>query len=274
MPNTSSPSTSEMTDAAPSTRPTISARLFAPQCSGEPSRSSRPAPANSTFVQPLPSRPSHLVPFTVPLIGCAVNEWPPKTRPVRPYASSARPMSPTGPLASETPSDRFERAMSAPRARVVDVDLLLAELLVDGPLLDLDVLVQPHALLRDRALVGDDLLLVQHDLVLLLGDVGAARRGVDVGIRDRLALDPDLFALDGDGLLDVLGHHVLAQARAAALTLGRAHPELLLGARHRIVGGRTRNIAAHGARRIAAVGDLIALEALTAGAALGQPGVR
>src|SRR5688572_19027654 len=106
-------------------------------------------------------------------------------------------MMPAGPFASETPFERSVRAIEpllppVATGAVVDVDLLLAHLLVDGPLLDLDVLLHPHPLLRDRALLGDDFLLVEDDLVLLLGDRRALRRAVDVGVRDRLALDADL----------------------------------------------------------------------------------
>ena len=76
-----------------------------------------------------------------------------------------------------------------------------------------DVLVEAHALLRDRGLVDDDLLLVEHDLVLLLGDLGAGRGCVAVGVGDRLALDANLLALHRNGLGHVLGDDVLDQAR-------------------------------------------------------------
>jgi hypothetical protein len=55
----------------------------------------------------------------------------------------------------------------AARSVVFDVELLLADGLGDLTLVGLDVLVEVHALLRDDALVGDGLLLVQDDLVLL-----------------------------------------------------------------------------------------------------------
>ena len=45
------------------------------------------------------------------------------------------------------------------------------------------VLGQPHALLGHGALLGHELLLVKHDLVLLLGDLGAVERLVDVASR-------------------------------------------------------------------------------------------
>ena len=65
-----------------------------------------------------------------------------------------------------------------------------------------------------------------------------------VGVRDRLALDAQLLALDRDGLLHVLGHDVLAQAGAARLALRRADAQLLLGARHRVVGLGARRVVA------------------------------
>src|SRR3954452_19947827 len=93
------------------------------------------------------------------------------------------------------------------------LDLLLADVLADGLLVSADVLVEADALLRDGALLDDGLLGVERDLVLLLGDLRAVERGAAVGVRDRLALDADLLALDGNGLRHVLGGDVLAQAR-------------------------------------------------------------
>ena len=78
----------------------------------------------------------------------------------------------------------------------------------------------------------------------------AAGGGVDVGVRDRLALDADLLALDGHRLGDLVLDHVLAQAGAAGLPLGRADAQLLLGARHRVVGRRAGRVAADGAGRV------------------------
>src|SRR4051812_27152998 len=94
----------------------------------------------------------------------------------------------------------------------VGLDLLLAEVLADGLLVGVDVLVEANALLGDGALLDDRLLGVERDLVLLLGDLRAVERLVDVPVGDRLALDADLLALDGDGLRHVLGRDVLAQA--------------------------------------------------------------
>jgi hypothetical protein len=53
--------------------------------------------------------------------------------------------------------------------------------------------------------------------VLLLRDLGAAGGGVQVGVGDRLALDPDLLALHRHGHLLGLGGHVLAQPGPAPL---------------------------------------------------------
>jgi len=88
---------------------------------------------------------------------------------------------------------------------------------------------------------------VQHDLVLLLGEGRAVHRVAGVGVRDRLALDPDLLALDRDGRLDVLGDDELLQARATGLGRRLADPQLLLGAGHRLVGRRARGVVADGA---------------------------
>jgi hypothetical protein len=90
---------------------------------------------------------------------------------------------------------------------------------------------------------------VEHDLVLLLGDLGAVRRLVDVGLGDRLPLDVDLLVLDGDRRLHVLGDDALAQPHAAPLPAMDADPQLLLGAGHRLVGRRARRVVAHRTRR-------------------------
>ena len=57
-------------------------------------------------------------------------------------------------------------------ALAVDVDPLLAHFLRDLPLVGHGLLVEPHPLLRDGALLRDDLLLVEDDVVLLLRDPG------------------------------------------------------------------------------------------------------
>ena len=56
----------------------MSDRLFAPQCSGEPNISSAPVPMKSRSLQPLTSRPSHVLPFTVPSSAWVVNAASPK----------------------------------------------------------------------------------------------------------------------------------------------------------------------------------------------------
>src|SRR3954453_5544489 len=141
------------------------------------------------------------------------------------------------------------RSVLAALLGAVDLDLLLGHgvghlaLLLDG------LLVQAHALLGHRALLHDRLLGVERDLVLLLGDRGAVGRVVEVGVGDRLALDADLLALHRHRRLHLVGDDVLAQAGAARLTLRLADVELLLGARHGVVRGRARRVAAHGALR-------------------------
>src|SRR3954469_22867902 len=104
-------------------------------------------------------------------------------------------------------------------AVVVDLDLLFAYGLGDLALVGVNVLVEPHALLGHDALLDYGLLLVQHDLVLLVGDGGAVGGGIDVGIGDRLALHADLLAADRHRLGDLVLDDVLAQPHAAALAL-------------------------------------------------------
>src|SRR3954471_23264616 len=141
------------------------------------------------------------------------------------------------------------------------LDLLLADVLADGLLVGVDVLVEADALLRDGALLDDRLLGVERDLLLLLGDVRAVERLVGVRVGDRLALDAGLLPLDRGGLRHVLGRDVLAQARAAGLAALRADVQLLLGARHRVVGRRAGRVAADGAGRVAiAVEVTVAVE--------------
>src|SRR5688572_17412897 len=75
----------------------------------------------------------------------------------------------TGPSGERLRSEASGSARAA--TALVDVDLLAPDLVGHLPLLDLRVLVEPHALLRHGPLLGDGLLGVQHDLVLLLGDL-------------------------------------------------------------------------------------------------------
>src|SRR5215210_564260 len=138
----------------------------------------------------------------------------------------------------------------------VGLDLLLANLLGDLSVLADLVLREAHALLRHGLLLDHRLLLVEHHLVLLLGDGRAVGRRSGVGVGDRLALDADLLALHRNRLGDVLGDHVLAQPDPAGLPPLGVHPQLLLGAGHRVVGGGATHVVA-----------------LRAGLALRQPGV-
>src|SRR3954469_9742101 len=118
-----------------------------------------------------------------------------------------------------------------PIGGVVDVDLLAADGVGDLALFRARLLAEPDAFLGHDALLGDRLLLVQHDLVLFLGDLRAVHRVADVGVGDRLALDADLLALHRHGLRDGLRLDPLAQAGPAGLALLRADAQLLLGAR-------------------------------------------
>src|SRR5215211_3185957 len=128
----------------------------------------------------------------------------------------------------------------------VDLDLLLADLLGDLALVGDGLGVQADPLFGHGPLLNHRGLLVEGDLVLLLGDGRAAGRGVDVGVGDRLALDPDLLALDRHGHLLGLGHDVLAQPGPAALAGLGPDLQLLLGAGHGVVGGRPGDVPADG----------------------------
>src|SRR4029079_19436335 len=126
---------------------------------------------------------------------------------------------------------------------VVDVDALGPDGLRHGFLAALDVLLEPHALLGDGALVGNDVLLAEHHFVLILGDVRAIERGVAIAIGDGFPLDADLFAADGHGLGDLVLDDVLLEPDAAGLAFGRADAQLRLRDGHRIVGVRPAGIA-------------------------------
>src|SRR3954468_16235786 len=152
------------------------------------------------------------------------------------------------------------------------LDLLLADVLADGLLVGVDVLVEADALLRDCALLDDRLLGVERDLVLLLGDLRAVERLVDVGVGDRLPLDAGLLPLGRAPLLRVLGLDVLAQAGAARLAALRADAQLLLGARHRVVGRRAGGVTADGAVHVAVeVAPVAAVRRLGAVLGVGVP---
>src|SRR5215203_4084992 len=127
---------------------------------------------------------------------------------------------------------------------VVDLDLLLADLLGDLALLGHRLGVQPDPLLGHGPLLDHRGLFVEGDLVLLLGDGRAAGGVVEVGVGDRLALDPDLLALHRHRHLLGLGGHVLAQPGPAPLAGLGPDLELLLGAGHGLVGGRAGGVPA------------------------------
>src|SRR3954469_14703397 len=172
--------------------------------------------------------------------------------------------------------------VAAALAVSLDLDLLARHVLGHGALLGLDVLVEPHALLRDHALLGHGLLLVQDNLVLLLRQRRPVHRRAGVRVGDRLALEADLLTAHRDGLLDLLGHHVLLQAGTARLALPGADGELLLGARHRVVGLRSGDVVAHrrgaaeGAGRACVAADVVGVrvrQAAGRGVAARPPGV-
>src|SRR4051794_3547956 len=166
-------------------------------------------------------------------------------------------------------ASRHHHACSAVgHAVAVRVDLLLAHLFGDLLLLGHRLGVEAHALHRHGLLLHHGALLVQHDLVLLLGDRRAVKRLAAVGVRDRLALDPDLLALHRDGDRLLLGDDVLAQARATALAGLGAHMQLLLGAGHGVVRGRPGGVVTHRAGLVA--GCQAALGAHAGGAHAGR----
>ena len=72
--------------------------------------------------------------------------------------------------------------------------------------------------------------------MLLLGDRGPAGCLIDVRVGDRLALHPDLLALDGHRPGHVLGHDVLTQSHTPGFAPSLSDPKLLPGTRHRLVG--------------------------------------
>src|SRR5215211_2256172 len=127
-----------------------------------------------------------------------------------------------------------------------DLDLLFAEVLGDLTLVGHGLGVEADPLFGHGPLVDHDLLLAQGELVLLLGDLGAAGGRSQVGVGDRLALDPDLLALYRHGDRLGLGGHVLAQPGPAPLALGGADPQLLLRAGHGLIGGRPGQVPADG----------------------------
>ncbi len=107
MPRMSVPSESAISAPTRNVTPTMNAIDFAPQWIGAPSSSSRPAAANATQVQPLPSTPRKVSPSTVPLGTSNEKSWLAKMKPSTPNTSEASPIIATGPLASETPLRGF-----------------------------------------------------------------------------------------------------------------------------------------------------------------------
>src|SRR4029450_3294644 len=107
-----------------------------------------------------------------------------------------------------------------------------------------------------------DLLLTQGDLVLLLRNARPTGGRTQVGVGDRLTLDPDLLALHRHRHRLLLGGHVLAQPGPASLTGLGPDPQLLLGTGHGVVGGRPGHIPTDrvvGAVGQAAVGAVLAV---------------
>src|SRR3954451_19414789 len=98
------------------------------------------------------------------------------------------------PNRSETPRSGRRNARLAARAGlVVELDLLLAHLVGHGLLLGARLRAEADALLGHDLLLHDRALLVEHDLVLLLGDRRTVGGRAGVGLGDRLALERELL---------------------------------------------------------------------------------
>jgi hypothetical protein len=128
------------------------------------------------------------------------------------------------------------------RILILDLNLLLADLLGHLLLAGHGVLVEPHPLPWHHPLLHHRLLLAQHHLVLGLGELRAVGGRVDVGVGDRFTLNARLLPPHRDGLLHLLGGDVLAQPHPPPLPLGGADPQLLLRARHGVIGRRPRHL--------------------------------
>src|SRR5918993_1387286 len=126
-----------------------------------------------------------------------------------------------------------------PPARVlVQFDLLPAGVLTDALVLGDGLGVGAKALDGHRLLVDHHAVLGQHDLVLLIAQVGSPERLVHVRVRDRLSLEAHLLAGDGDRDVLLLGDDVLAQPRTPPFDLLGADVQLLLRPGHGRVGVR------------------------------------
>src|SRR5215217_9463935 len=150
----------------------------------------------------------------------------------------------------------------------VDLDLLLVDLLGHLALVGHGLGVKPDPLAGHGPLADHDLLLAQGDLVLLLGDVRPAGGRVQVGVGDRLALDPDLLAGHRHRHLLGLGGHVLAEPGPAALAGLGPDLELLLGAGHGVVGGGAGDVPADGVVAVVGGGVPVGVDVPGGGAVL------
>src|SRR5215213_5144125 len=162
-----------------------------------------------------------------------------------------------------TPPRRTHSDLTAPEAGVVvalDVDALLANLVLHRLGVRVDVLLDADPLLRDGLLRGDGPLRAQRNLDLFVAEgIGVATdRLVDV-----LADDARGLALELDVERHRLGLDPLAQADAAGLRLLLADLELLLRARHGLAG------APHGAGRVRGVGRVVVARRRAAEAVVG-----
>src|SRR5215218_3076908 len=180
-------------------------------------------------------------------IGSAALMGPPQTRSGRwlqrrhGNAATAR----LGTIPSAGVSDQLRAPVVAHiGVALVDLDVLLADLLANLTLLGHGVGVQAHPLPGHDLLVNHGPLLVQDDLVLGLGELGAAGGRVQVGVGDRLTLQPDLLPPHRHGLGDLLCGHVLAQPHPPALAGLGADPQLLLRPGHRLIDASAGRVVA------------------------------
>src|SRR4029453_15393483 len=152
-----------------------------------------------------------------------------------PGGCRAKPGSPSGSRPNPAAGGLATSATLLPPAGsllLLDVDLLFADLLGHPLLAGHGVLFQPPALFWHDPLFDPRLLLAEDHLVLGLRELRAGGGGRKVGVGDRLPLQAHPLPLDRDGLLDLLGGHVLAQPDPAPLPLAGADPQLFFRAGH------------------------------------------
>ncbi|MCY0905525.1 hypothetical protein OS914_11530 [Arthrobacter sp. H14-L1] len=119
----------------------------------------------------------------------------------------------------------------------VDVDLLLADFLIQGVLFRDGFLAQTNVFDRDGFLFDDEPFFVEDYLLDALADLGRTCRRFGVFSGDRYPFEANFFALDRYGLGDVFGYDVLAQPDAPGLVLLGSDPQPLFLANRRLCSG-------------------------------------